>query len=154
MVRFLTDSDIQEIYVRGANLVDPHIGELGDIDTAMITLKLSNGSLCLIEVCRETNYGYDQQIEILGSKGNIRAQNKRPTSVILSSKDGVFMDQPYYSFIERYKDAYIKELDSFFHCLETGTKPKADGHDALMAIQVAIAAQQSLRLNKPVSVEI
>ncbi len=151
MVRYLTGSDVEEIYVRGANLVDPKIGELGDIDTALLTLKLSNGTIAIIEVCRETNYGYDQQVEVLGSKGSIRAKNRRPTSVVLSSKDGVFMDQPFYSFVERYKEAYIAELNGFINCLETGEKPVADGYDALKAVQVAVAAQQSLKLNKPVS---
>ncbi|NQU27957.1 MAG: inositol 2-dehydrogenase [Candidatus Marinimicrobia bacterium] len=151
MVRFLTGSEVEEIYVRGANLVDPKIGELGDIDTALLTLKMSSGALCIINVCRETNYGYDQQVEVLGSKGSIRAQNRRPTSVVLSSKDGVFMDQPHYSFIERYKDAYIAELKGFINCLETGGSPTVAGHDALKAVQVAVAAQQSLELNQPVS---
>ncbi|MCK5332201.1 MAG: inositol 2-dehydrogenase, partial [Candidatus Marinimicrobia bacterium] len=150
MVRYLTGSNVEEIYACGANLVDPKIGELGDIDTALLTLKLSNGTVAIIEVCRETNYGYDQQVEVLGSKGSIRAQNRRPTAVVVSRKDGVFMDQPFYSFVERYKEAYIAELNGFINCLETGEKPVVDGHDALKAVQVAVAAQQSLKLNKPV----
>ena len=150
MVRFLTGSEVEEIYVRGANLVDPKIGEFGDIDTALLTLKMSNGTLCIINVCRETNYGYDQQVEVLGSKGSILAQNRRPTSVVLSRKNGVFMDQPHYSFIQRYKDAYIKELKGFINCLEAGGRPTVDGNDALKAVKIAVAAQQSLKLNKPV----
>jgi len=151
MIRFLTGSEVEEIYVRGANLVDPKIGELGDIDTALLTLKLSGGAIGIINVCRETNYGYDQQLEVFGSKGSLLAQNRRPTSVKLSCKDGVFMDQPFYSFIERYKEAYIAELNAFINCLETGGRPAVDGHDALEAVLIAVAAQQSLKLNQPVS---
>jgi myo-inositol 2-dehydrogenase/D-chiro-inositol 1-dehydrogenase len=151
MIRFLTGSEVEEIYVRGANLVDPKIGELGDIDTALLTLKLYSGAIGIINVCRETNYGYDQQVEVLGSKGSILAQNRRPTSVVLSRKDGVFMDQPLYSFIERYKQAYIAELYGFINCLEDGGKPTVDGYDALNAVLIAVAAQQSLKLNQPVS---
>ncbi len=154
MVRFLTGSEVEEIYVRGANLVDPKIGELGDIDTALLTLKLFNGTIAIIEVCRETNYGYDQQVEVLGSKGSIRAQNRRPTSVVLSNKDGVHMDQPFYSFVERYKEAYIAELNGFINCLETGGSPTIDGNDTLKAVQIAVAAQQSLKLNQPVRLKI
>ena len=154
MIRFLTDSDVEEIYVRGANLVDPKIREFGDIDTAMLTLKLSGGAIGIINVCRETNYGYDQQLEVFGSKGSITAQNLRPTSVKLSSKDGVLLDQPYYSFIERYKEAYIAELNEFINCLEVGNGPAVDGHDALEAVLIAIAAQKSLKLNQPVSLNI
>ena len=151
MIRFLTGSEVEEIYVRGANLVDPKIGEFGDIDTALLTLKLSGGAIGIINVCRETNYGYDQQLEVFGSKGSISAQNRSLTSVKISCKDGVFMDQPFYSFIERYKEAYIAELNEFINCLETGKKPVVDGHDALKAVLVAVAAQQSLKLNQPVS---
>jgi len=154
MIRFLTGSEVEEIYVRGANLVDPKIGEFGDIDTAMLTLKLSGGAIGIINVCRETNYGYDQQLEVFGSKGSIAVQNLRPTSVKISSKDGVFLDQPYYSFIERYKEAYIAELNEFINCLEVGNEPAVDGHDALEAVMIAIAAQKSLKLNQPVSLNI
>ena len=151
MIRFLTGSEVEEIYVNGANLVDPRIGELGDIDTALLTLKLIGGAIGIINVCRETNYGYDQQVEVLGSKGSILAQNRRPTAVQLSNKDGVFIDQPFYSFIERYKEAYIAELNGFINCLEDGKRPAVDGHDALKAVLIAVAAQQSLNLNQPVS---
>ncbi len=151
MVRFLTGSDIDEIYVRGANLVDPKIGELGDIDTALITLKLSNGALCNIDICRETNYGYDQQIEVFGSKGSIRAQNLKPTSVLLSSTDGISSDPLYYSFIERYKEAYLEEIKGFIDCLVNNKQPIVNGKDTYKAVKVAIAAQESLKSNKPVS---
>ena len=153
MIRFLTDSDVEEIYVRGANLVDPKIGEYGDIDTAILTLKLSDGAIGIINVCRETNYGYDQQLEVFGSKGSISAQNLRPTSVKLSCKDGVFGDQPFYSFIERYKEAYIAELNEFINCIEIDKRPVVDGHDALEAVLIAVAAQESLKFNKPVSLK-
>lgn len=151
MIRFVTGSEVEEIYVNGANLVDPRIGELGDIDTALLTLKLSCGAICIINVCRETNYGYDQQVEVFGSKGSVSAQNRRPTSVKLINKDGVLMDKPFYSFIERYKEAYIAELKSFIKCLKDGGKPAVDGYDALKAVLVAIAAQQSFKLNQSVS---
>ncbi len=151
MIRFITGSEVEEIYVKGANLVDPRIGDLGDIDTALLTLKLISGAIGVINVCRETNYGYDQQVEVLGSKGSILAQNRRPTAVQLSNKDGVFIDQPFYSFIERYKEAYIAELNGFINCLEDGGRPAVDGHDALKAVLIAVAAQKSLNLNQPVS---
>lgn len=153
MIRFLTGYEVEEIYARGANLVDPKIREFGDIDTAVLTLKLSGGAIGIINVCRETNYGYDQQLEVFGSNGSISAQNRRPTSVKLSCKDGVFLDQPFYSFIERYKEAYIAEINEFIKCLEADEKPSVDGHDALEAVLIAVAAQKSLILNQPVSLK-
>jgi myo-inositol 2-dehydrogenase/D-chiro-inositol 1-dehydrogenase len=153
MIRFITNCDVEEIFVKGANLVDPIIGELGDIDTAIITLKLTNGIICCIDVCRETNYGYDQQLEVFGSKGSIRAQNLKPTSVILSNGDGVSSDSLLYSFVERYKVAYLNELKGFIECLENNTKPLVSGEDAYKAVKIAIAAEQSLKLNQTVRLD-
>lgn len=152
MVRYLTESEIEEIYVKGANLVDPQIGELGDIDTALLTLKLANGAIAIINVCRETNYGYDQQVEVLGSKGSMQAQNLMPTKVKHSTNDGIFMDRPYYSFIERYKEAYIAEIREFIDCVANDGKPTVDGRDAMQAVKAAVAAQRSFSQNKPVSI--
>lgn len=151
-LRFLSGSEVKELYVAGAVLVDPEIEKLGDIDTALITLKMADGSLGIIDVCRETNYGYDQQIEVFGTKGSIRACNTTPTSTVLSTNEGVFTDKPYYSFVERYQEAYIAELRAFFSCVRTRKQPAVGGEDALAAVKIAISAQQSLNRNKPMRV--
>lgn len=151
-LRFLSGSEVKEIYVAGAVLVDPEIEKLGDIDTALITLKMADGSLGIIDVCRETNYGYDQQIEVFGTKGSIRACNTTPTRTVLSTSEGVFTDNPYYSFVERYQEAYIAELRAFFSCVRTKNQPSVGGEDALAAVKIAISAQQSLNRNKPIRV--
>ena len=151
-LRFLSGSEVKELYVAGAVLVDPEIEKLGDIDTALITLKMADGSLGIIDVCRETNYGYDQQIEVFGTKGSIRACNTTPTSTVLSTSEGVFTDKPYYSFVERYQEAYIAELRAFFSCVRTKKQPSVGGEDALAAVKIAISAQQSLSRNKPMRV--
>ena len=59
MVRFLAGCDATEVYVQGANLVDPAIGEAGDVDTAVITLQMENGAIAVIDNCRKAVYGYD-----------------------------------------------------------------------------------------------
>ena len=151
MVRYITGSEVDEVFVKGANLIDPKIGEFGDIDTAVITLKLKNGAICIIDVSRETNYGYDQQLEVFGSKGSARAQNIKPTSVLISDKNGVASDRLLYSFIERYKTAYVNEINEFIDCLKKNIEPSVSGEDAYKAVEIAIAAQQSFKLNKPVS---
>ena len=92
MARFILNTDISEIFAMGATLIDPKIAELGDIDTAVISLKMSNGALCIIDCSRETHYGYDQRIEVLGSKGKIAAQNLQPTNVQLTNSEGVHSD--------------------------------------------------------------
>jgi myo-inositol 2-dehydrogenase/D-chiro-inositol 1-dehydrogenase len=152
MLRFLSDSEVVEIYAAGAVLIDPEIEKLGDIDTALITLRLASGTLCVIDLSRETHYGYDQQVEVFGSKGSISARNTTPTKTVLSTAEGVFSDKPHYSFVERYEAAFIEEMRGFFTCVRDGTPPLVSGRDALAAVRIAQAAQESLQQNRPVEV--
>jgi myo-inositol 2-dehydrogenase/D-chiro-inositol 1-dehydrogenase len=152
MVRFLGGSEVAEVYATGSVLVDPKIGELGDIDTAVVTLRLENGTLCVIDMSRETNYGYDQQVEVFGSKGSVSAVNTTPTKVVLSTADRVLSDKPYYSFVERYVEAYVAEMRSFFEAVASGSTPKVTGHDAIAAVQLAQSAQRSFETNRPVRI--
>ncbi|MCH7613501.1 MAG: inositol 2-dehydrogenase [Candidatus Marinimicrobia bacterium] len=148
-VRFISGCEVKEIFVLGAALIDQEIMKLGDIDTALLTLTLSNGALCVIDVSRETNYGYDQQIEVFGSKGSVRAQNITPTRTVVSTADGVWSDKPHYSFIERYDASYKAELKSFFNSVRTGNSPTVGFSDALAAVKIANSAKQSFKHNKP-----
>ena len=150
--RFMSDSEVEEVYAMGAVLIDPEIERLGDIDTALITLKLTNGALCIIDDSRETNYGYDQQVEVFGSKGSISARNTTPTNTVWSTAKGVFTDKPYYSFVERYEAAYIAELRAFFASVRDRTPTQVSGEDTLAAVRIARAVQQSYKQNKPVKV--
>lgn len=151
-VRYISHSEVEEIYATGAVLVDPKIGELGDIDTAMITIKLVNGSLCHIDLSRETHYGYDQQLEVFGSKGSVRARNTTPTNTMLTTANGVFTDKPHHSFVERYQEAFVNEMQTFFDCVEKNINPPVSGEDALAAVNMALAAQKSFEQNKPVRI--
>ena len=153
MARYISGCEIEKVYSAGAVLIDPELEKLGDIDTALITLQMSDNSLCVIDVSRETNYGYDQQVEVFGSKGSIRALNTSPTSTILSTAEGVFTDNLHYSFVERYKEAYITELREFFTSVRNQTLPQVTGQDALQAVKIAQAAELSFKKNSPVMVE-
>jgi myo-inositol 2-dehydrogenase/D-chiro-inositol 1-dehydrogenase len=148
--RFLGGCEIEEIYAAGAVLVDPEIGEAGDIDTAVITLRLTSGALCVIDNSRQTNYGYDQRFEAFGSKGNFTADNLRPTSVESFLEEGVFANTPHPSFIERYQDAFIEELRSFIGCVRDGSPVSVTAGDALAAVRAAGAARTSMLENRPV----
>ena len=108
MVRFLAGCDAEEVYVQSANLVDPAIGEAGDVDTAVITLKMENGAIAVIDNCRRAAYGYDQRAEVFGSKGMASISNDSQSSVTVSNGDGVTGEKPLYFFLERYIEAYGK----------------------------------------------
>src|SRR5207253_11019895 len=74
MARWLLGEEPVEVFAAASVLVDPAIGEAGDVDTAVVTLKTKSGALCQISNSRRTAYGYDQRIEALGSKGALRAE--------------------------------------------------------------------------------
>ena len=150
VVRFIGGSEIEELYAAGAVLVDPEIGVAGDIDTAVITLRLANGALCTIDNSRQTNYGYDQRFEAFGSKGNLIVGNTRPTTVVSNLEGGVFEDPPFPSFPERYQDAFIRELQSFIGCVRSGTPVSVTAEDALAAVRASCAARLSMQDNRPV----
>lgn len=152
MVRFLSGSEVVQVYAAGSVLIDPEIEQLGDIDTALITLRLASGTLCIIDLSRETLYGYDQQVEVFGSKGSISAYNTTPTQTKLSTDKGVYGDKPHYSFVERYEAAFAEEMRAFFASVRDESPPLVAGEDALAAVRIAQAAQESYQRNRPVEV--
>ena len=152
MARFITDSEVKNVYAMGANLVDPKIGECGDIDTAVISLTMKNAAMCVIDVSREALYDYDQRLEVFGNKGCIAAENTTPTRTILATNAGVISEKPHYSFVERFKDAYLKQFEAFFAAVLQDKPVLVSDDDALKAITIALAAKQSYQTNKPVEV--
>ncbi len=152
MARFLIGSEVTEVYATGSALINPEIQRYQDVDTAVITLTFENGTIGVINNSRQAVYGYDQRVEVLGPKGNIAAENKTPTQTILSTQTGVIHDNPLNFFLERYQEAYLAEAEAFFEYLETGGPSPASGKDGLKPVLIGLAAGQSLRENRPVSI--
>ncbi len=107
MARYMVGSDVEEVFVMGGVLVDPAIGEAGDIDTALVSLRFKNGAVGAIDNSRKAAYGYDQRVEVFGSGGMVAAQNNTPDSHVYSNVDGVHAAKPLYFFLERYMDSFI-----------------------------------------------
>lgn len=152
MARYVTGSEVIEVYAYGANLIDPEIGQSGDIDTAVITLKFANGAIGVIDNSRKAVYGYDQRVEVFGSKGCITADNDRPTNVEISSEKGVYKDKLKHFFLERYKEAYMNETYAFIHSIQTNESVLCNGNDGLQAELIAEAARQSLQTGRPIKI--
>jgi len=148
--RFLSGEEIVEVYAVGATLVDEAIAGAGDIDTAVIGLRLANGALCSIDNSRQTGYGYDQRFEAFGAKGNLTVDNLQSTTLSSSLESGVFMDGPADGFVDRYREAFVAELGAFVRGVRTGSPVVARGEDALAAVCAAQAATVSMRENRPV----
>lgn len=149
-MRFLSGSEIVELFAVGAVLVDPEIGKAGDVDTAVITMRLANGALGVIDCSRQTNYGYDQRFEVFGSKGSMVVENTTPTTVMSSSKRGVMADKPYENFVGRYREAFIAELSAFVAAVRQGSPIRVGAEDALAAVKAAGAAKTSHLEHRPV----
>lgn len=150
MVRFVSGDEVEEIYAAGGVTVDPAIGEAGDIDTAVITLRLRSGAIAVIDNCRRASYGYDQRLEAFGSKGQVAIANDTQSSAVVSDANGVTAEKPLHFFLERYMQAYASEVAAFVDAV-ANDKPVPVGIEAgLQSVLIGIAAKRSLELNRPV----
>ena len=152
MVRFLAGCDAEEVYVEAAVLVDPAIGEAGDVDTAVITLKMENGAIAVIDNSRQAVYGYDQRAEVFGSKGMAATGNDTASAAVISNADGVTGEKPLHFFLERYMDAYAKEIKSFIEAIENDTETPLGVMDGLQPVLMGLAAKKSLEEHRPVKI--
>jgi len=151
MATWLLGEEPVEIYAAASVLTDLAIGEAGDVDTAVVTLRTGSGALCQISNSRRAVYGYDQRIEILGSKGALRADNVAESTVVFAGADAIVSDKPLPFFLERYAEAYRRELDHFVDALTRRTPPSPGGSDGVKALALADAALQSLETGRPVA---
>lgn len=150
MVRFLSGDEVESVYAVGGVTVDKAIGEAGDIDTAIITMKLKGGTLAVIDNCRRATYGYDQRAEAFGALGQVAIANDCKSSAVISDANGVTAEKPLYFFLERYMQAYVKEITEFVDCI-VNDKPVSVGiEDGLQAVAIGFAAKKSLETGMPV----
>lgn len=152
MARFLAGSDVTEVYASATCLVDPAIGEAGDVDTAIINLKFANGALGVIDNSRRAAYGYDQRIEVFGSMGAAMASNDTPTNVTVMDSNGVTTDKPLYFFLERYMQSFRDEMVQFVDAVLNDKPTPTTGNDGLNSILVALAAKKSVKEGRPVKI--
>lgn len=152
MVRYLAGCDAEEIYVQSAVLVDPAIGEAGDVDTAVITIKMENGAIAVIDNSRKAAYGYDQRAEVFGSKGMVATTNDTESSAVLSTADGVTGEKPLYFFLERYMQSFAKEVNCFIQAIENDTDTPLGVLDGLKPVLMGIAAKKSVEEHRPVRI--
>ncbi|WP_417328639.1 inositol 2-dehydrogenase [Halomonas cupida] len=153
MARWLLDEPIIQVQAQGSCLIDPAIGEAGDVDTAMVTLITASGRLCHISNSRRACYGYDQRIEAFGSAGMLQASNETETRLRFTGEPGQVEEKPKWFFLERYAQAYSAEINDFADAWQQGRAPLAGAQDGLEALRLADAAQLSLLERRPVSLD-
>jgi myo-inositol 2-dehydrogenase / D-chiro-inositol 1-dehydrogenase len=151
MARFLVRDEVVRVYATGAALVDPRVGEAGDLDTATVLLEFAQGAVGVIENSRRAVYGYDQRVEVFGSGGSVRTDNNYPNSVVLSGAKSVRRDLPLNFFMERYLASYLLEMEQFVEAARRGGPSPVSGEEGRIPVLMAIAARKSWELKRPVS---
>ena len=144
MARYLMGSEVVEVYV----LADKMAG-VGDLDTALISLRFANGAFGTIDN-GQTAYGYDQRVEVFGSGGSIAFENERPHRATLTDREGSHAPRPLHFFVERYAASYLAEMIAFVDCVLQDTDAAVTGADGRAAVVIALAAQRSYDEGRPV----
>ncbi|MCB0688162.1 MAG: inositol 2-dehydrogenase [Saprospiraceae bacterium] len=145
MARFLLDEEPISIYSEAEVLIDQEIGKIGDFDTAISTLKFPKGTMVVIDNSRRSVYGYDQRIEVFGSKGMITTKNQRDHSVIKYDHKGSHMTPLKDFFIERYYQSYVNEMTEFLKICQGDKGQIVTVNDARQATKIALAAMKSIK---------
>ena len=152
MARFILGEEPVAVTAVASVLTDPAIGELGDFDSVSVILTTASGKQCAISNSRRATYGYDQRLEVLGSKGSAAAENQRPVSVEIANGGGFTRPPLHDFFMTRYIDAYAAEIAAFIAAVAENRTPSPDGRDGLLALALAEAAARSAAQGRTVKV--
>ena len=144
LARWFMGSEVEKVYAEGRTLIYPEYEKLGDVDVAFTTLSFENGSMGSIENSRRSGYGYDNRVEIIGSKGTLQVGYLRHRRFLVLNKLGVGHDVVP-SWQERFEEAFVNEMKHFVHCIIKSETPLVTGIDAKRAFEIALAATKSCR---------
>jgi myo-inositol 2-dehydrogenase / D-chiro-inositol 1-dehydrogenase len=153
MARFLIGDAVESIYAAGGVRVDPEIANAGDLDTVLLVLQFKNGVIGTIDNSRKAVYGYDQRVEILGSKGAIATGNCYPNQAVLSTASAVQRDLPLNFFMDRYTESFVSELQAFVSAVLLDKPVPVNGMDGRIAVVMGLAARKSYDEHRPVQLE-
>ena len=152
MLRWLADEDPVEVYATGAALVDPAIGEAGDVDTSMLILKFASGAFCHINCSRRASYGYDERVELFGSQGMVVSRRKPRREVTVYKGASIISDGLHTGWLERMEPTFYQALDALIRVMEGEEMEYPTLIDGLKAQIIAEAAVESLHKNRPVKI--
>ena len=152
MARYITGSEVTEVFAAGSVLGDSAIAAIGDIDTAALILRHESGCMTLIDNSRHAGYGYDQRVEAFGSKGVAVSENPVVHSAVRRDPSGWRGATMFESFIDRYHDSFVRQWAAFATAVRTGGESPASGRDGRAPLVIGLAANESLRTGLPVAV--
>jgi myo-inositol 2-dehydrogenase / D-chiro-inositol 1-dehydrogenase len=145
MARFLLGQEIVSVQAMASVLVDPDIGAEGDFDTVSVQMQAASGAQVLIANSRRATYGYDQRIEVHGADGMLQVHNQREADIVLANADGFTAPVLHDFFMTRYLAAYATEIAAFITAISEGTEMPVTGQDGLRALELAEAAETSVK---------
>ena len=144
MARFVTGSEVVEVFADGGVRIDPAIGAAGDIDTAVVLLRHADGCLTVIDNSRACAYGYDQRVEAFGSAGMAASENPPRHSGVRHDAGGCAAPADPDFFLDRYVASYMHQWDAFVDAVVTGGPPPVSGADGRAPLVLGLAAGRSL----------
>ncbi|MCD8140111.1 MAG: inositol 2-dehydrogenase [Planctomycetaceae bacterium] len=151
--RYLLNDEPVEIYATGSCMVDPEFAKYDDFDTAMVVIRFAKGAICHIDNSRRAVYGYDQRVEVMGSKGRLTTANLLEDNTTFAGPDGFHEPRALNFFMERYVPAFQTEGIMFVDCVKNGTPPACTGFDGRAAVAMAKAAALSAKTGRAVKME-
>ena len=152
MARYVTGSEVVEVFARGALRVEPTFAEVGDVDTAVVTLTHENGCLTVIDNSREAVYGYDQRVEAFGALGMAASENPLAHTGVVRTADGTSAAALPHFFLDRYVPSYLGEWAAFVEAVREERTPPVTATDGRAPLVIGLAAWRSLREGRPVAV--
>jgi myo-inositol 2-dehydrogenase / D-chiro-inositol 1-dehydrogenase len=152
MARYLTGSEVVEVFARGAVRIEPALAAEHDVDTALVTLVHEDGCLTAIDNSRRSSYGYDQRVEVFGSKGMAASENPLADTSLVMTASGTHRPGLPHFFLERYVPSYVRAWQAFVHAVRND-EPAISREDARAPLVIGLAARRSLDESRPVAIE-
>jgi myo-inositol 2-dehydrogenase / D-chiro-inositol 1-dehydrogenase len=152
LLRWLTNDEPVEVYAIGAALVDPAIGQAGDVDTSIVSLRMASGALCQIDSSRRAAYGYDERIEVFGSEGMVESERQNSRGLVLYKGRQILKDGLHPGWFERIEQSYYDAIDAFLKSVEQGTPPSPSLEDGLKAQLIADKATESIKTGQRINI--
>lgn len=94
------------------------VKQINDFDTMVIVYSFPSGLICIGDLARQSNYGYDQRVELYGMDGVLFGTNRRPTGAMAEGSSGTKLTKYYESFASRYAEAYMNEIRHFVDAIQ------------------------------------
>lgn len=154
MARYLANgAEVVEIYATGSAMINKDKKTTGGVDTTSVILKFDTGAMAIIDNCWQCSYGYDQRIEVFGSKGAVNVYNDTPSTVVLANENGQIAEKPLFFYVNRYIASYTDEIHEFLSAIVNNTAVPVTAKDGYYSFLIAKGCDISLREKRIVTMK-